>query len=1050
MLLEQTHYLKSIIHALNHIHKIVTKESEPEILVKKTCEVLLKSRNFLDYKIGFFDNDGNVIIFGASGGSKNDVVTQTTSKKSEFSEHCKMSFLEREMTFTETPEKDCIFFQSLQKYPRTGYLYKTLFYKDNACGFISCSLPYEVYEQEEEQEFFNEIANLLGFAIYSIQAEKRQKGIKKALNQEKFLINALMENLPDKIYFKNLKSEFLRVNKSLQKLFGVQNENELIGKTDFDFFSKEHAQAAFEDEQKIIETGEPMVGEEEKETWPDGSVSWVVSTKMPLRGEKGKIIGTFGISRDITDKKIAEEARRESEEKFRLIVENQGEGVGILDENQVFVFANPEAHRIFGAKQGELFNQSLLKYLSEEATNFVKKETLKRLKGRTSRYEIEIIRPSGVKRQILVTFTPYIKENNEFGGIFGVFRDITKRKEYEKILEERDFILTKMTERVPGVVYQFQQYPDGSSKFPYASKGIFEIFGVKPDEVKEDASKVFSVIFEDDLPKVKDTIRESSENLTPWEYEYRVKLPGSNELKWLRGESIPERMHDGSVLWHGYVSDITERKKWEVELLNAKMKAEEANKAKSEFLANMSHEIRTPMNSILGFSEVLLNSIKEERQKGYLKTILSSGKTLLSLINDILDLSKIEAGKIEINPEPVDIKSLIYEMGKVFEQKVREKGVEFTIDIDKDFPASIVIDEIRIRQVLFNVIGNAVKFTSIGFIKVELKLKDISKDHIDFGISVTDTGIGINKKDIEIIFDSFSQQSGGSARKYEGTGLGLAISKKLCNLMGGNISVESEVGKGSKFLISFSKIFYSDEKLQKDDMSLWDNKNIAFKQATILIVDDIKYNRELVYSYLENFGFDLIETDDGEKVILLAKKHKPDLILMDIRMPGMNGYQATKLLKENNDTSKIPVIAFTASVMQSETEKITRLFDGYLRKPVRRMELVKELTRYLDHEIIETDDAVKNSEKHSTENTTEVDLSIKKEFQELFFEQIDELKSTLVLNDLTTFAEDLSSFAQKVHLDFLERESNDLKSYISDFDFEKIIGFLFTIKQDFE
>ncbi len=1049
MSLDQTPYLLGMIRSFHGINQVIVKERNPEKLIKKVCGILSKNRDILDLRIGLLDEKGSVKIFASQKDNNGDVWLQSVLENKELPKCCEEILQINEMIVTETPQKGCDICPSKLHSAEKGCFSAPLSYGEMIYGFFLCSLPLEFFRRQEEKEFFREISNGLGFALHSIDEEKKRIKAEKALNEEKFLINALMEHLPEHIYFKNLQSEFVRVNKSMTNRFGVEDESEIFGKTDFDFFGKEHAQIAFDTEQEIIKTGKPIIGIEEKETWPDGSISWVISTKMPLKNEKGKIVGTFGISRNVTDKKNAEQAKRESEEKFRLIVENQGEGVGIMDQNEIFLFANPEAHRIFGVEQGSLINQSLINFISNNVAGIVKDETTKRLKGHSSKYEIEIIRPSGIKRQITVTSTPYINGNNEFVGTLGVFRDITEQKEIEKLLKERDAILTKMTQRVPGMVFQFQRYPDGKFRMPYASQGIFELYGISPDDVKDDASKMFRIVHREDVRSVIDSIKNSFDTLSLWEKEFRIVLP-SKGVKWLQGEAKPEKMNDGSVFWYGYIHDVTERKNFESEILYAKNLAEEANKAKSEFLANMSHEIRTPMNSILGFSEVMLNTASDEKQRGYLRTILNSGKTLLSLINDILDLSKIEAGKIEITPEPVDLKTLIWEIGKVFEQKIEEKAIELIVDLDEDFPESITIDEVRTRQILFNIIGNAVKFTSEGHVKVELRLTDRTKEHVAFDISVTDTGIGISKKDIKKIFESFSQQSGHAARQYEGTGLGLSISKKLCELMNGDVSVESKLGKGSTFKVSFADIFYSDEKVLHKELAGEMIKNISFAPATILIVDDIKYNRDLVVSFLENFEFNLLEAESGEGCLASVEQNKPDLILMDIRMPGMGGYRTTQLLKKDERTAKIPIVAFTASIMQSETEKIIRLFDGYLRKPVQQKDLIKELTLHLNYQKAGEETQAGKTKQMFTKNNEEIDSKTKTEFQNHFFERIDELRKTLILSELNDFAGELAEFAKKYNLVFLQQKANNLNVFISDFDFEKIPQFLIDIKTGFE
>jgi two-component system sensor histidine kinase EvgS len=415
---------------------------------------------------------------------------------------------------------------------------------------------------------------------------------------------------------------------------------------------------------------------------------------------------------------------------------------------------------------------------------------------------------------------------------------------------------------------------------------------------------------------------------------------------------------DKKDIIHARIIDIQKQKESEEKILSAKLEAEDAkekalqaSKAKSAFLSNMSHEIRTPMNSILGFAELLNEEVEDKRLKSFIKTILSSGQTLLFLINDILDLSKIESGKMEIVKSKVALKNLLEEIYDIFKLQAQKKSLQFELIIDKNIPKALLLDDVRLKEVFINLIGNAIKFTDHGYVKIITKVTEVyeHKSKIDISIDIKDSGIGIDATNINKIFEDFEQSQNQDIKKYGGTGLGLAISKKLIELMDGELKVESEPLKGSCFSVKLKNIdiatLGAEDKIYNEDT---DYAQIKFNEAVILIVDDIKENRELIKASFFNSQISVIEAKNGQEAITMAKEHKPDLILMDIRMPVMDGYSATRAIKEFSD---IPIIALTASIMQDELKKIQiERFNGYLRKPVSKAELFKEISRYIDYE----------------------------------------------------------------------------------------------------
>jgi signal transduction histidine kinase/FixJ family two-component response regulator len=385
-----------------------------------------------------------------------------------------------------------------------------------------------------------------------------------------------------------------------------------------------------------------------------------------------------------------------------------------------------------------------------------------------------------------------------------------------------------------------------------------------------------------------------------------------------------------------------------------KEKAEEADRAKTEFLAMMSHEIRTPMNAILGFGELLNDSVKTPKEKHFAGAILSSGNALLSLINDILDLSKVEAGKLEIQPEPVLISSFVESIETLFSFRAAEKGLEFFIHIEPDTPTLLYFDSLRLRQVMINLVGNAIKFTHSGSILVYLKtLRDSSNKITGLFIEVSDTGIGIAEDELPEIFRSFYQVDSIHTRQFQGTGLGLSISQRLAEAMGGTISAQSTLNEGSTFRVEIPIHHENASNVIPRDLPERMHQSTDFSLLTpskILIADDQPITRELIKGFLAGSPHHIFEAENGKQAVDLSLKLQPDIIFMDLLMPVMDGREAASQLRAREETGHIPVIAITASSGIHDLENTTGqlpLFDGFIEKPFSKHRVLSEMANFI-------------------------------------------------------------------------------------------------------
>ncbi len=641
------------------------------------------------------------------------------------------------------------------------------------------------------------------------------------LRAEQSLLEALMETIPDDIYFKDREGRFLRINRAKALRSGLTDPRLARGKTDADFFQTEHADASLAQEREIMESETPLVDEVERLVWPDGHSSWVSATKVPLRDHAGQIVGTVGISRDITKHHETEEALHVERDRLRTLIDNLPDHIFIKDRNGRFVTVNStlvlslgkeSEAELVGRSDRDIFDSATAKIFEADDQRVMTTGLM--LFNR----EEELVTSEGFRRTILTTKVPLRTTTGEIVGLIGICRDITERK-----------------------------------------------------------------LAEEELRRAKDA-------------------------------------------------------------------AEVASRAKSDFLANMSHEIRTPMNAVIGMTELLLGTEVQSEQREYLETIRDSADSLLGIINDILDFSKIESGKFELESYPIEVREWLGDAVRTLGIRAHAKKIELAFEIEEAVPQFILGDGLRLRQIILNLVGNAIKFTEAGEVLVSVKVAQQNEEYVKLHFIVRDTGIGMTPEQLSRVFEAFEQADTSMTRRFGGTGLGLSISSRLASLMGGQIKAQSVFGQGSTFdfVVDFTKTTTgASDKPVNTDLEL-------YAGLRVLIVDDNDTNRRILLRMCQNWRmspFAVADATSALEQLRQASETGPpfDLVLTDASMPDIDGFTLASHIQQDRKIGSVVVMMLTSLDQTHGSKDLERLgIKSFLVKPVKQSDLLDAIMLALD------------------------------------------------------------------------------------------------------
>ncbi|MCY2974950.1 MAG: PAS domain-containing protein [Planctomycetota bacterium] len=876
-------------------------------------------------------------------------------------------------------------------------------------------------------------------------------------------------------------------NLTTSKLLGV-DRSRLIKQPISRFIFKEDQDRFYLNHKQILKSDEPR-SYELRMVEPDGNFVWVQMACVAIEDNEG-ILKVRIVLSDITDRKLVEEKLRTRTAFFEAMVDSPHDGILVVDNKGKKIHQNARFLALYDIPP-EIANDPDYAVQLQYVSNRTKDPQA--FLDRTTYYyghpehigcdEIELINGTVLERHTAPA-------RNEHGGFYGriwTFRDVTEQKHAQQLQAEALERLRKISSRLPGVVYQFRMRSDGSSCFPYASEGLYPLYGIQPTEVILDASPVFDRVHPDDLDELEAKIGKSSNDLSPFQCHFRL-LMDDGTIRWVSANSLPEREADGSTLWHGYMTDVTESHKAAIELEAAKFQMEEAqalarmgnwsydlstfridwskqlftilgfnisdgeptyqemldnycpedaaildeavktaiadgtpyslvhrirkpqsdvrfvrgsgrarrdsagkivglfgtaadvtvevereqalqvarteaeaaNHAKSEFLANMSHEIRTPLTAILGFADMLREDgnldISPVERLHTIDTITTAGQHLLTIINDVLDLSKIEADKTTVERIETPLIEIVSEVERLLRPIAIGKGVTLDARLSTPVPDRILSDPTRLRQILMNLVGNAAKFTEQGSIVINASVTDPSGNACLI-IDIEDTGPGMTSEQSQTLFQAFEQADTTFTRKHGGTGLGLTISRRLAKLMGGDVKLwRTELGKGSCFRLvlpmtpAVNSVFVKN--IEVRPVSIVDKPHAKISvHGRILLAEDGLDNQRLLSFILKKSGASIDIADNGQIALEMWDKANKlnvpyDLLLTDMQMPVMDGYLLARSLRNRGE--KMPIVALTAHALAEDRQKcLDAGCDDYLSKPIDKNSLLAVCAKWI-------------------------------------------------------------------------------------------------------
>jgi PAS domain S-box-containing protein len=849
------------------------------------------------------------------------------------------------------------------------------------------------------------------------EAEKQQAA--EALRRSEENYKFLVENTNDIIWIFDLKAmRYAFCSNSVERMLGYTAE-ETVGMKLENVFSPETTEAVTAGFRRIVAGRDPLdrIVMEAEHIAKNGDRLWMEISAVVKRDERGRPVAFNGVTRDISARKRAEaereaaaEALRRSEEKYRLLTENSGDVIYTTDTNLRMTYISPAIQKLRGVTPEEAMGQSFADATTPESLNVLMEDYLRVLpeieKGGnpTSHLELEQYKKDGSTFWSEVTLSPMRDGTGRMTGIVGVSRDISERKRMEAELKEAEEKYRTILETMDSGYYEV----DLKGIMLFCNPALRKFLGYREGEL---TGLPFSAYMDDqEAKRVYGIFHEVYVSGKPSGDFYWRLTRKDGASAYSAASTYPVRNGRNEIVgFRGTVRDITILKE-------AKDAADAASRSKSAFLANMSHEIRTPMNAIIGFAQLMDRDPNLSPQsREHLDIINRSGEHLLSLINDILEMSKIEAGRATFTPNTFDLQAFLRDIERMFRIRTDAKKLSFLLEEVGPVPRWAVTDEGKLRQVLINLMGNAVKFTEEGGIALRIASRAGKKGTVNLRFEVEDTGPGMTEEEKGLLFQAFEQTRAGV--KSGGTGLGLALSRGFIQVMGGSIAVTSTVGKGTTFRFEIPVREGTEEQVRPKEVK---RRILRLKpgqgEIRVLVADDRDTNRRLLSQLLGPVGFDTREAGDGEEALRAIREWKPRVVLMDMTMPVMDGYEATRIIKATPELKDTTVIAVTASAFEEDRQRIFAAgADGYLSKPFKEEELFENIRRLTGTEFLYDETGDLESAQRETGDSAEMRRIIAALAPELVSRMRDAVESA----DLDLLNELVGQVAE--HPDFTQR-----------------------------